>query len=401
MTDIDRALSLLDGDEVVQLTRNMVAIPSITHREGREMTVFMAKWFDDLGIPVRYLEKSGGRAHLFAEYGASGGPGRFLFNGHQDTKPVDGMTVDPFAGEIRDGRMYGRGACDMKGGLAAFMCAFKALVRAGIAPKTGLTLYSDIEEEYSGEDGFLPLATAGMFDEYAGLICGEPSELQVHIGNTGAIATAFECRGRRAHASIPEHGVNAIHGAARFITEFMKLPYLTLENPYFGRATLNFEKIDGGFDDATVPDHCTICLDSRLIPETPPETVYEQANALIARLMADGVEIHEVMPPSTWRPKQGANAAAWIEPEHPLAQAVIEAVGRGTGKEAVIAALPGATFAGVLIRRGIPAIILGPGSIRQAHTEDEWVEVAQIPAAARIFTALMAGLALDPGQALP
>ena len=358
------------------------------------MLNFLVKWFEDLGIPYRVYPCSGDRGHLFVDYGSTSGPGRFLFNGHMDTKPVDGMTVDPYAAEIVDGRMYGRGACDMKGALAGFLCAFKALVRAGVTPKGGITFYSDIEEEYSGADGFFSMIDKGRCDGYDGVISGEPTKLELHIGNMGAIATAFEVTGKAAHASMPHLGVNAIHHAARFVTEYLKLPYSREENPYFGKPTINFEKIDGGRAwEGTVPDRCVVCIDSRLIPETPPERVYEELTALLDRLKKDeDIDIVEVDPPLSWRPRRGQAPAAHIAPDHPLVERLIGAYQQATGRDLAIAALPGATFAGVMIRRGTPAVLCGPGSIEQAHTEDEWVEVAQLPVAARIYTALMAGM---------
>ncbi|MBT4485723.1 MAG: M20/M25/M40 family metallo-hydrolase, partial [Candidatus Latescibacteria bacterium] len=127
MKKTNSILSFIDDDEVIQVTRDLVATPSITHSEGRGMVTFMESWFGDLGIPVRLYPASNDRANFFADYGAESGPGRFLFNGHQDTKPVDGMTIDPFGREICDGRMYGRGACDMKGAIAGILRAFKSL----------------------------------------------------------------------------------------------------------------------------------------------------------------------------------------------------------------------------------------------------------------------------------
>jgi len=394
MSDSDGLLNLIDDNEVIQLTREMVGIPSLTHHEGRGMATFLESWFRELNIPVRLYECPDDRANFFADYGATSGPGRFLFNGHQDTKPVDGMTVDPYGAEIRDGRMYGRGACDMKGAVAGILCAFKALVRAGVKPKGGITFFSDIEEEFSGPDGFLSIIDKGLVDGYEGVISGEPTKLEIHIGNMGSIATAFEVRGKAAHASMPHLGVNAIHHAARFITEYLKLPYSRENNPYFGMPTINFERIEAGkYFEATVPDRCLICIDSRLIPETPPERVWKEYEELAERLKRDeDIDVRVVDPPKAWRPRSGQATAAYIPADHPLTQRVIEAYTDATGRDPVIAALPGATFAGVMIRRGTPSIICGPGSIEQAHTEDEWVEIAQLPEAARIYTRLMAAM---------
>jgi len=130
MTDYERLFNNIDDDEVIQVTRDMVEIPSITHHEGMGMVRYLKRWFKDLKIPIRIYPMDHERANFFADYGAVAGPGCFMFNGHQDTKPMKGMTVDPFAGDIKDGMMYGRGTCDMKGGIAGVLCAFKALVRA-------------------------------------------------------------------------------------------------------------------------------------------------------------------------------------------------------------------------------------------------------------------------------
>ena len=390
MADIEKLLSLIDDDEVVQVTRDMVGIPSITHHEGMGMTNYLEKWFKDLGIPVR-IYPIDDRANFFADFGATSGPGRFMFNGHQDIKPVDGMVIDPYAAEIRDGKMYGRGTCDMKGGISAIICAMKALVRAGVTPKGGITFYSDIEEEYAAGNGYYWAQREGMFDGFEGLISAEPTELEVQIGNRGAFVTCFESLGRSAHSGLAHLGVNAVHNMCRFIMEYLKLPYLSVENPYFGKCTVNFERIEGGLYLSAVPDKCAAWVDSRLIPETPPEYVQKEVNDLIARLKREeGIDIRENVPKSEWRPGDFKLKAEAIAADHPLTQRVAKAVGTITGSDAVISACPAITIAMVLIEMGIPAIICGPGSIEQAHTEDEWCEVAQIPKAARIYTALMA-----------
>jgi len=393
MTDSERLFDLIDDDEVVQVTRDMVAIPSITTHEGRGMLEYMERWFDDLGIPYREYPVGDCRANFFADYGAVSGPGRYLFNGHQDTKPVDGMTVQPFAGEIRNGKMYGRGACDMKGGLAAVLCAFKALVRASVTPKRGISLFSDIEEEFGGPNGFLAVLDKGVLDGYEGMISCEPSNLDVQIGDKGGYVSCFETRGRSAHSGIAHLGINAIHNMCLFIREYLDLPHLKKENPYFGKCTVNFEKIDGGLYLAAVPDKCTACIDSRIIPDTPPEEVIKEVTGLMERLnLEQGIDIHEIDPPKSWRPRGGINASNFISPDHSLTQRVSEAVVAATGNEAVISGCAGATLAGQMIKRGTPAIICGPGSIMQAHTENEWVDVDQLPKAARIYTALMADM---------
>jgi len=394
MADLDKVIDLIDDDEVVQVTADMIGIPSITANEGMGMVNYMEKWFKDLGVPVRLYPTGDGRANFFADLGATEGPGRYMFNGHMDIKPVDGMIVDPYAAEIRDGKMYGRGTCDMKGGIAGVMCAIKAMVRAGVSPKGGITFFSDIEEEFAGGNGYYWAKREGMFDGYEGLISCEPTLLEVQLGNRGAYVTSFETKGRSAHSGLAHKGINAVQNMCRFIEEFQKLPYLQVENEWFGKCTLNFERIQGGLYLSAVPDHCTASVDSRIIPETPPELVHKQVHDLMARLNKDeGLQVSECAPPEGWRPPQAFKLKAESIPaDHALTKRVASAVTKATGDPAKITACPAITIAMVLIEMGIPAIICGPGSIEQAHTEDEWVEVAQLPKAARTYAALMAGM---------
>lgn len=399
MPDRDRVLQFIDEDEVIQVTRELVSIRSITHQEGMGMVRFYEKWFKELGIPVRTYPHSDDRANFFADFGKaepgndnSGGK-KYMFNGHQDIKPVTGMTIDPFGGEIRDGKMYGRGTADMKGGIAGVLCAMKALVRAGKKPDGLITFYSDIDEEYGAEDGWYWAKDKGLFDGYDGLICCEPSDLEIQIGNRGCFATAFEAKGLSAHSGLADLGVNAVHHMVRFISEYLRLPYLQVENTYFGKSMVNFEKIDGGLYLAAVPDRCIACVDSRLIPETPPEVVDEQVNELIARLKnEENIEISEVEEPKDWRSGSFRLTAESISVEDPLVKKASAAFEYATGETVTYGGCPAMTILTVSIPLGIPSIIHGPGSIAQAHTEDEWVELDQLVKACRSYAALMCGM---------
>jgi len=180
---------------------------------------------------------------------------------------------------------------------------------------------------------------------------------------------------------------------ALFISEYLKLPYLRIENPYFGKPTVNFEKIEGGLYLSAVPDRCQTCVDSRLIPETPPELVQKQVDELMDRLNREhGINISEVPEPEGWRAKSAKNRAEAIAPDHPFTLRAVRAYKRALGTDPVIGGCPAVTIAMVLIEKGIPAIICGPGSISRAHTADECVPVDELLKAARIYTALMADM---------
>jgi acetylornithine deacetylase/succinyl-diaminopimelate desuccinylase-like protein len=389
----DRVLGCLDEKEVIEVASALVRIPSLTAREGMGMNDFYQAWFADLGIPTRAFPNGKGTANFFADLGAVEGAGRFMVNGHQDTKPVDGMTIEPFSGDVKDGRLHGRGSADMKGGIAAVLCALKAMVKAGVKPAGGITFFSDIEEEYGGGGGFYHAIEQGWLHGFAGLLSCEPSELELHIGNRGCFITAFEVRGKAAHSGMADRGVNAVHHAAQFIVEFMRLPYLQVENPIFGKSTLNFENIEGGLYLSAVPDRCVVCLDSRIIPETPPEVVQGQVKELIERLgRGMGMEIREIEPPRTWRPSGLKLKAEMISERHPLVGLMRDAICRGIGASGSVRGCPGMTIAMAAIKEGLPSVVCGPGSMLQAHTADEWVATDQIVKAARIYAAFMSQL---------
>jgi acetylornithine deacetylase/succinyl-diaminopimelate desuccinylase-like protein len=399
MDRADRVCSCIDDREVVEVTSELVKIPSVTTMEGMAMNDFFKAWFTDLRIPVRVYPSGKGTANFFADYGSTEGPGRFVFNGHQDTKPVTGMTIDPYSGEVRDGRLYGRGSADMKGGIAAVLCALKAMVKAGVKPAGAVTFYSDIEEEYGGGGGYYHAIEKGLLRGYEGLISCEPTELELHIGNRGCFITAFRVAGKAAHSGMADEGVNAIQHAAEFIVEFAKLPYLQTRDRIFGRSMYNFEKIEGGLYLSAVPDSCTVCLDSRLIPETPPEAVQAQIDGLMRKLQNErGIRIEEIVPPSSWRPGSSKLKAEAIPENHPLVGMMAGAITKATGGQAIVGGCPAVTIAMAVIKEGLPAIICGPGSIKQAHTADEWVATEQIVKACHIYAAMMAQMQGAPGS---
>ena len=176
----------------------------------------------------------------------------------------------------------------------------------------------------------------------------------------------------------------------RFIQEYLNLPYLKIDNSHFGRSTVNFEKIEGGLYLSAVPDECLACVDSRLIPDTPPQLVQKQVDALINEINKSApFKVIEREEPPEWRRKQTKYKAEALPARHPLIKRMAKAVKDATGKDAVIAGFPGMTITTAALEQGIPSVVCGPGSLMQAHTADEWIDTEQIVKACRIYTALM------------
>ncbi len=372
----------IDTREAVELTRRLVRIPSITSREGLQISEAVQAWYRQRGVLAELVPAGEQRASVVAEVG-SGEP-ILLFNAHLDTKWTEGMTIDPFAAELRDGKLYGRGACDTKGSVAGMMVAFASAVEAGFPRKGTLRTVFEVGEE--GDDwAALTLFEQGYL-RATWAVVGEPSSGRIEIGNRGRLAGAVRTFGRSTHTATAELGVNAIEKMAKLVCALQDLPYRQKEDPVWGRPPLNVWKIRSEGWEATVPYQCTAWLDARLNPDAGPEVVLEQIEELLTEMSTSDPDFRAEL---LREEVKLSLPAAYVDPNHELVTAAKRALAEVTGQEPKIGANPAMTMAHVLITRGVPAIIYGPGSIAQAHTADEWVRVEEIERATRFYAALI------------
>lgn len=381
--------SLLDQvhpDEVFTLARELVAIPSIAGEEGTAITRFISDWFEGLGLKPQWQEVEPERFNLTCRMeGEEPGP-VLLLEGHQDTKPVQGMRIDPFHEGIREGKLWGRGACDMKSALAGMMVVFKVLKEHSVRTRGTLVFTAEVGEEAIGRWGADRMIEAGWADADMAVV-GEPSGLAVQLGNRGWWRKTIKVLGRATHSGTAEKGVNAILKMSRVVQELYRLPYLQVDDPIWGRSSLNVHTIHGGGRwSASVPDECTISIDSRLTPAAPPEVPMGQAEELLHRMSEEDPEFR--VDPEVTGSDMGEAAAA-VSPDAEVVQAACRAVQIATGRDAQLGACAGYTIASKLKRRGIPTVILGPGRIEQAHTVDEQVDLNEVVTAARVYLAMV------------
>jgi len=288
------------------------------------------------------------------------------------------MTIAPFAAEIKDGKLYGRGAGDAKSGLSAIMMAMKTLKRSGVVLHGSVRFVAEVGEEGGGWSAE-QLEASGFMDADMAVI-GEQTELRVEIGNRGVFRNSVKVFGRATHSGLAQRGINAIQKMAKVILGLYALPYLEIDDPIWGMSSMNVQKIEGGRYSASVPDECTISIDSRLTDKVPPEVAKEQIVQLLHALADSDAEFRYELGAPVMIP------AAFISEDEKIVLAAKEATRIMLKREPTIAACSGYTMAARFIQRGIPAIILGPGSVEQAHSADEWVEIQQIVDAAKIYT---------------
>jgi succinyl-diaminopimelate desuccinylase len=364
--------------DAVELTRALVGFDTINPPGNeRACAEALGRILEGAGFACAYHEFAPGRASLVARLGREGKRAPLCFTGHIDTVPLGAQpwTRDPFAGEVADGRMYGRGTSDMKSGVAAFVAATVACA-ADLARGPGAVLVITAGEE-TGCEGAAHLAASGRaLGEAGAIVVAEPTANRAYAGHKGALWLKARTRGVTAHGSMPERGVNAVHKAARAVGQLADFDFNVARHPVMGAPTLNVGTIRGGLNVNSVPDLAEIGVDIRTIPG---QRHAEVAGALAGYLGAE-VEVEPFIDVE----------GVWTDPGHPWMRQVYAAVERATGIEADVRAATYFTDAAFLTPAygRPPTVILGPGEPELAHQTDEYCVVERIREAEAIFTYL-------------
>jgi acetylornithine deacetylase len=382
--------------ETTRLLRDLVALPSINPMgrplQGPEIfehrvTAYLEEQFRGLG--VRYVRQSIAplRDNIVAFHEPEGARATLVFEVHQDTVPVDHMTIDPFAARLENGRLYGRGACDVKGGMSAMLAAFARLVRENPARSARVVLACCVDEEFT----FLGVQRLVREDLRAGVdgpiaaVVAEPTCLDIVRAHKGAVRWHLRTAGRSCHSSRPELGVNAIYRMAQLlplVERYAEGLRQARSHPLLGPATLSVGRIEGGTSVNTVPDRCHVEIDRRTLPgERTPDAPAE----LLAYLKHHAPGEVEFSQSEPWLACPALSPEGSEEIVARLGSA-IDAVRGGHRVHAV----PYGTDASTLAEAGVPSVVFGPGDIDQAHTCDEWVDVAEVEAASEILYRLAA-----------
>ena len=324
-----------------------------------------------LGVAVRRQPVAPGRDNLIATF-EGGGSSTILLEAHTDTVPVDGMTIDPFGGVIEDGRLYGRGACDVKGGGVAMYGAFRRLVLEKPASTPRVILAFTVDEEHTFL-GAQALVKSGLKADFA--IVAEPTNLNIVRSHKGVVRWQIETTGRACHSSKPQEGINAVYRMGSILTAIERYAEeLQARTPdaNLGARTLVVGTIRGGVSPNTVPDRCVIDLDRRLLPGESATEAIEDLNRYLK-----GFEFATHPPKLTCPPLMPNGGDEYVA-------RLCTAIDRVRGKHEVWN-VPYGTDASTIQEEGIPAVVFGPGDIAQAHTKDEWIDLAELEAAAEVL----------------
>lgn len=379
--------------DLVQTLSDLVATPSVNPM-GRDvsgpefleyqMTDYLQRLFDRLGLPWERQTIEPKRDNIIARLDgtipATEGGRVLLLEAHQDTVPVDGMTIEPWTPVVRDGRIYGRGSCDIKGGMTAMLVAVSRLAEERPEGMPTVLMACTVNEEhgYSGALELAQLWQPGVKSiaprQPDAAIIAEPTDLQVVIAHKGAVRWRCHTHGRAAHSSQPHLGDNAVYKMARVLKALEDYAKYVGKNipPHrlCGPTTLSVGTIRGGLSVNTVPDLCTIEIDRRLVPGEKAMDVYQQVVDFVRKHPAIDFEVDHEDP---YLKGEALSDDKNGELADRLSVVVRELYGCGDK-----IGVPYGTNASKIASKGIPSVVFGPGSIDQAHTADEWLSIDEL-----------------------
>ncbi|MFW9914572.1 MAG: ArgE/DapE family deacylase [Candidatus Thorarchaeota archaeon] len=379
MTDIT-----VNEEELLAFLQELIAIesvnPTLAENGTGEATIaqFVASYLQQIALDVQLQEVAPNRANVVSILQGAGEGKSLILNGHLDTVSLSGMEA-PLKAEFKDGKVFGRGSLDMKGGVAAMVMALKYLVENEITLQGDVLLTLVADEEYAS------IGTEAIVKKYAAdaaIVC-EPTDLAVVIAHKGFAWIKVEVYGKAAHGSLPSRGVDAIMNAGKFLTEldrFEKTDLAKKNHPLVGSATVHASLISGGIELSTYPDYCKIELERRTIPGENRETVSEEIKRIIDEMHAKDPQFNASFEVFFYRP------ALEVSKEELIVQSVDKARSTILREKSFFQGMSGWLDSAILSSAGIPTVIVGPSG-NGAHSAVEFVEFESVVKTTKILIA--------------
>lgn len=369
-----------------RLLCELIALPSVNNallppghpRAGEQRVVdFLAAHAARAGLDVDLQKVFPGRSNLLARLAPSGkARRRVLLAPHLDTVDADEKQFKPHE---KNGRLYGRGACDTKGSAAAMFTALCELARNGPRPTATEIIFVGLVDEETGQGGSRALAASGFKADLA--VVGEPTRLRVVTAHKGNLWLKLETHGKAAHGARPDLGKNAVHEMAR-VVDLLETKYAARlrrkRHRLLGHATVNVGTIAGGVQPNIVPDHCAISIDRRTIPGETDAGVWRELKTLLRKN-----HLHATLANT----KSATCLPMETNPNLPLVRQLMKCA-----RQRGLAGVDYFCDASVLAQGGIPSVVFGPGDIAQAHTVDEWISLAELERARALLVNFLSSL---------
>ena len=380
--------SFVTLNEVAELTSQLIKIPSYSGLVNQEQAVglYIYNFFKDNSIDVELIEVLKNRYNVIAKIKGEGSGRSLMLTGHMDTVPAYDMSISPFSGEIKNGSVYGRGSCDMKGPLASMIMALIGIKRSGIKLKGDLIFAAVINEEQTSE-GTEYIVRNGPKTDAA--IVGEPTNMDIAAGHRGLEWLEIKIKGKTTHGGTSNQGINAISKAAKLITEIENnlIPKMKEKNHWLiGGPTLNFGKIYGGDQPSTVAGECSIELDRRWIPSENYEQVFNDFYEIFDKIKKEDPEFDAELKQIYGDVNMMVHRPMEIDINDPVVKCLENSLLMVNEVNPSIVSFPAWTDASLLSNYAkIPTVVFGPGNLAKAHSKEEYIEIEQLYKALQVY----------------
>ena len=392
-------MSAIEQSEVVQLLRQLIAIPSVNPGHTDDAAIaneirlaeFLGTYLAGKGFELAWDRASEERGSVIATYGPANPSKTIVLEAHTDTVGVKGMAIPPFEPTVENGRVHGRGSCDTKGPMAAALCALsKERIERLAAAGVQIQFVGAFGEE-KGNIGADRLVDQGLGADMALIL--EPTELSIVYAHKGALWVELTLSGELAHSSNPASGLNAINAMAELLAwlqEQIVADQAKHRDSTLGPPTLNAGRIEGGVAINIVPHQCTVEIDRRIVPGEEPEDFLRPLESRLEAMKHEGrIRAYTLKIIKAGMP-------FITQPDAPLVQQ-LQAALRATGHEPKLTTAAWFSDAGPFAQTCKEVVVFGPGSIAQAHTKDEFIEVEELMAGQRVIEHWLDTLAAATG----
>ena len=378
----------VDYQLATTVLQDLVRIPSVNPdlvpgADGEaKIANYIADTLDGWGLEVQVREIAEGRPNVIATLEGTGGGQTLLFNGHMDTVGVEGM-AEPYSGEVRDGRLYGRGAIDMKGSLAATMAATKGLIDSGITLRGSVIFTYVADEEYAsiGTSAIADDIRQGRLRRPDGAVNTEATGLRVGIGHKGFTWLEVVTEGKAAHGSRPDLGVDAIAQMGKLLVKVDRLQEQLaagVQHPLLGAGSVHASLVNGGREMSSYPGRCTLKLERRTVPPETADSVGEELEKIISRLSTEDPAF------------QASSRVMFVrnpwqaDPRSKIVKTTAAAIETVTGAPSTTMTQTGWLDSALLGDVGVPTVICGPSG-EGLHAEVESIDVTSLGTCAEIY----------------
>ena len=373
--------SSLYGANLIEKLKTLVEMPSTTPPiHVKPVVDALTRFGEDARAKVTTQEVEPGKHNCILTFDFGAGK-TLVFNTHMDVNNPSGQAwgFDPFAPFVKDGRLYGLGACDAKGSLASMLDAIEKVLDSpeGICGKLILTA---VMGEEAGGLGSLYLCNAGL--QADGAVVGEPTELALCTTHKGTYMRKVSFRGKAVHSARSRMGVNAIDHAVLFCEKYMKLQEElgNYRHPILGCADASVTLVSGGTRQNTIPENCWVMIDRRLLPGETHQKADQELDAILSELRKEICDLNVTVETIV------ATVPSETAPSERIVQCAQSAIAAVTGEEVQPTGFCGGCDMSKLVNIShIPTVIFGPGSMENAHAPDEFVDLGQLEAAEKVY----------------